>query len=513
MVVNATHKVAGLAATFLLLGFVLGRLSVPALPVDLGDSLAALQLAPGGGGGGRGHVAPLAVTGGAAAAVSPQDTRQSSAAAGGVGGVGGVGSGSSAAAAPLLGYRNGRCAAGSPSLAAELAWLNFSRAELARFGEINGPALRRLRAALEPLATAGTAGKVAAVLARLAGEVVSGALRLENALERRYVVASMLLALMLYASPAASESARQLLAAVAATHTARARRLAEQAPAATRAPLYLLHVSKAGGTSLCSLSHYNRCQEHPKANNCWIPGAGPVWFATFRHQERTCPQYMDVAKEHGLDIIANEGFLDGGTEGPAEGLCPQMLYITMLRKPIARVVSHMFQAGVKPAGFSREDFKQLSVEKRIEAKPEVSSNYMTRVLLGKQAYYSPLGALNATTHGLQAQRLLSNFDVILLLEQKSRVPVLLEQALGWWNSSDLDRRHGRRSHGGDRSLSPADHKLVEDANQLDVMVYDLATTLFKIDWVMFGCASTMARAAEQGNPLTCANPTRAYPRK
>jgi hypothetical protein len=110
-----------------------------------------------------------------------------------------------------------------------------------------------------------------------------------------------------------------------------------------------------------------------------------VWYASFKHTEATCAEYQAMVNEDGLDLIANEGYLDGGIDGATPTLCPQFLYITLLRHPATRVVSHMMQNGVKPPGFSRNEFAGLATTKKIKLRPDVMSNYMTRVLLGKDA--------------------------------------------------------------------------------------------------------------------------------
>ena len=332
---------------------------------------------------------------------------------------------------------------------------------------------------------------------------------------RRAVVASMLLVSGPFAdSEPLRSAARQLTYQLVAARAKQTKQIARP-QSASRAPLYLLHVSKAGGTSLCSLSHYNRCLEHPAANNCWIPGAGPVWFASFKHTEATCKDYGLVLDEHKLDLIANEGYLDGGVQGGTPELCAEMLYITMLRDPMARVLSHMFQAGVKPAGFTREQYAELAVEERILAKPEIASNYMTRVMLGKEAYYSALGKLTMED-ARKASTLLAQFDVVLILEQKRWTGPVIENMLGWWNSSDLDKKHGRKSHGRP-PLAREDEKRIADANLLDVELYKTALILFKLDLVLFACLDaehhgSTADAKGEG-PLTCANPNRVYPKK
>jgi hypothetical protein len=339
---------------------------------------------------------------------------------------------------------------------------------------------------------------------------------------RRAAVATLLLAMVLLGDDAEADDllpvVQRLVQQFTDTRAKQTRAMARPESAA-RAPIYLLHVSKAGGTSLCSLSHYNQCLEHPSANNCWVPGAGPVWFATFTHTEQTCEQYSAMMTEHKLDLMANEGYLDGGVDGKTPFLCTDMLYITMLREPMSRVVSHMFQAGVKPGGFTREQYAELTVAEKITQKPEIASNYMTRVMLGKDAYQSGLDELTAAD-AERAAVLLGQFDVILILEQKRWTPPILENMLGWWNASDLDRRHGRKAH-QNRTFTPEEHKMIADANEADAILYTAAVVMFKLDLVLFACGQSAAEhSAKEASathlsqgPLTCSNPNRVYPKK
>lgn len=100
---------------------------------------------------------------------------------------------------------------------------------------------------------------------------------------------------------------------------------------------------------------------------------------------------------------------------------------------------------------------------------------------------------------------------MLLLERKRYAVTLLEQMLGWWNAADMDRKHGRRRHGGP-TLSPEERKLINEANQLDDAVYTAAETMLKLDLIVFASPhSPEGHTAD--NPLTCANPKRKFPKK
>lgn len=111
----------------------------------------------------------------------------------------------------------------------------------------------------------------------------------------------------------------------------------------------------------------------------------------------------------------------------------------MVREPYSRVVSHFQQPGVKPAGFTREEYPGLSVAQKLAAKPEMSNNYMTRMLLGKNAYYSKLGALSwddLTT----ARKTLAAFEVCIL-PHHSCTSVSLQL-----HKHDLYKHHGYNLH-------------------------------------------------------------------
>jgi hypothetical protein len=81
--------------------------------------------------------------------------------------------------------------------------------------------------------------------------------------------------------------------------------------------------------------------------------------------------------------------------------------------------------------------------------------------------------------------LLGHFDVILILEEKKWLAPLIETMLGWYNESDLDRRHGRRGHGPGRELSDEDRKTVAEANAEDVEVSVANATIYPIHSLLF----------------------------
>ena len=126
-------------------------------------------------------------------------------------------------------------------------------------------------------------------------------------------------------------------------------------------------------------------------------------------------------------------------------------------------------------------------------------------------YYSGLDSLNIADAD-RAIGVLAQFDVVLLLEHKAQSPNILEQALGWWAASDLDRKHGRRRHGA-TSPNAKDMQRIANANTLDLKVYNAAETLFKLDVVAFSPPHPAVSGNSASNPLTCANQKRKVPSK
>eukprot|EP00911_Craspedida_sp_UC1_P002425 UC1_evm1s1809 len=319
-----------------------------------------------------------------------------------------------------------------------------------------------------------------------------------------------------------------------------------------RLPLQLLHVSKAGGSSLCELARRNGCRLDHYSNNCWPRGNGPVWFASFVHPQVNCARYealfagaseAEAAKadqrrrrrqrqqrqkgngEVGgnnvvasaaeqlqtprrIDLLANEAFLDGGDDLEAVSrlggiqLCPQQMYITMLREPLSRVVSHMQQPGIRAHEGRKSDWPGLSVSKKLAGRHEILSNYMVRMLLGREGFYAPISRIGPRELTL-AVRTLASFEIVLTLEEKARFANVLHTGLGWSARLDLDtsakRRDPKRYHLSD--LDVEDQNTLRKANALDARLYAMARTIFALDQPFF--ALDHEKVGENGAPHSC----------
>lgn len=389
-----------------------------------------------------------------------------------------------------------------PGCKNELQPLVFTavREQTAEALQRSAPSSSRLLAATRGLRNIANIAATSDAISDLAAAILeasAAAANLSTPLVRRHVAAALAEAAFSPTPPPLLAS--MLAAASQALQQAHQQRLGrlEKASPTNRAVHHVLHISKAGGTSLCNLARLNGLATHPQANNCHPPATGPLWFASFRqsHRPQTCADYRAMVAEAKLDIVANEAALDGDA---ADTLCDaDMVYMTMLREPTSRAVSHSSQAGVKPAGLSNAAFRALGWEAKLKVAPNVLANYQLRMLLGADAY-DEQAVLDAA--GLaQAQALLARFDVVAVIEDKALLGLLLERMLGW-TKSDLDSKVGRRANRKDSGPPPdsAAGRHLAEANVLDRQLWDFARALGRLDVAVF---------SPQNNPNTNPNTT------
>lgn len=146
-------------------------------------------------------------------------------------------------------------------------------------------------------------------------------------------------------------------------------------------------------------------------NVCRMPNwrKSPVFGVT----ELNCSETYRFFQSQKLDMMANEQFLDGAGQDLVTEICPELLTMTVLRAPLARVKSNCCMRFVVDACKRRPLNKTALATADIW---QVADNYMTRMLLGRNVYHSTFGSV--TRHQLtQAKENLLEFDVVLTLER------------------------------------------------------------------------------------------------
>jgi hypothetical protein len=142
-----------------------------------------------------------------------------------------------------------------------------------------------------------------------------------------------------------------------------------------------------------------------------------------------------------------------------ENLPQGTTYITMLRDPVERAAAHLRRRGT-----SEQSLEEMLVQPQ-------SSNLQTRFFCNDP---DPLGELPSDALD-QAKASLEQLAVVGLEERFDESLALFQVALGT-NAAGADPRNGRRRAG--RDLEPAQRTLIEQANSLDVELYEHARTLF-----------------------------------
>lgn len=258
-----------------------------------------------------------------------------------------------------------------------------------------------------------------------------------------------------------------------------------------RQSVFLMHVSKAGGTFLCVCGLRNGCRapgdpgdspEKQLRTNChgdlreyhqqW--GRNEVRMS--RGVVNTCGGLARMHRQQGWTLAGDENFLVDG------GPCHQFWNVIVMRDPIERLISHVSMLhegfpGLKPN--RRLDPRTVKPRYIFAAMPLLADNYYIRSLLGMATYTLPFGQIREV-HLKRAKRVLAKFDVLFDLE---KLHLQIIRALGWACQGSQGRSSKSR-YGADlnRTWNARDWKLLKDQNHLDRQLFEYARSLIESDW-------------------------------
>ncbi|GAX77024.1 hypothetical protein CEUSTIGMA_g4471.t1 [Chlamydomonas eustigma] len=305
---------------------------------------------------------------------------------------------------------------------------------------------------------------------------------------------------------------------------------------ASRVAVELLHISKAGGTSMCQIATGPLTQTYwnphnGMAENCLIPDFKD-WISILRGDDPhnvsqedkdmacrtaeasdnfTCAQRAEFLGSKGIQFYANEMTLHGVTESPYSAhTCPQFETMIVLRDPVVRTRSHMFEADrgqfyrchldrIKQCNATSKDLESFAKCKGApltgckgrsrnltawkEWTPIMLDNYITRSLLGRQIRhcraFGELGAEELSAAALS----LSTIDHILMLGEDSINDIVLLAALNW--KAGLKAKRWRWSYKDNLKLDlgfpPNTEKVLQSWNQLDRLLVSWGAALGRLD--------------------------------
>ena len=201
--------------------------------------------------------------------------------------------------------------------------------------------------------------------------------------------------------------------------------MASCAASPPRRPVFFLHVSSAGGSSLCALAQSQPCARVPSCGancnlqcahpwdwrqHCIAPACAPPAKPCRPPYKPGCAGLSRYVRRRNLSFVASETLL-------AHGLCPEFAYVAVVRDPVARLQSQLERMSATP----NHRLHAMMARPRVFGASETTSlmgtaavdNYLTR-LLGPSAFFLPLRGINAS-HA-SPRRVLARFAAVIPLE-------------------------------------------------------------------------------------------------
>jgi hypothetical protein len=155
-------------------------------------------------------------------------------------------------------------------------------------------------------------------------------------------------------------------------------------------------------------------------------------------------------------------------------------YITLLREPVARVVSHYHYVKRTP----QHALYPLVTEEKMTLTDYVSSginyemdNGQTRQITGINDRV-PFGCCSPELLSVARQLLDDHFSIVGLVEHFDETLLLLRQRLGWRRYPVYVRQNVTRKRPFTQELSPATRAIIEKHNRLDCELYEYAARRF-----------------------------------
>ena len=267
------------------------------------------------------------------------------------------------------------------------------------------------------------------------------------------------------------------------------------------APVWFLHVSKSGGSSLCAAAAAAGCHDAGRAeggrNGCWSRelGDGPDWMvvpmARTRHNV-SCAERLAHCRRRGIDFLAREAELPTPDGTPT--VCSGSLTSVMLvNDPIVRLASHLgeiYAHSYEAVGYGKllppsemllRGGRHYDVSRLLRSPfALLADNFLTRYLSGAPASKLPFGTINAS-HAAAAMRTLRAVDWVLPLAS-SHVGRVLVAALGWpraaaWGAEPERARVGRLNF----TIDDASERWLRHVNRHDAALLAEAEHLHRLD--------------------------------
>ncbi|MCP4430984.1 MAG: sulfotransferase family 2 domain-containing protein, partial [Gammaproteobacteria bacterium] len=170
----------------------------------------------------------------------------------------------------------------------------------------------------------------------------------------------------------------------------------------------------------------------------------------------------------------HEGF------GVHEFLPQPYTYITLLRDPVDRIISHYYYVLRTPTHYLYEEVTSRQMDLKAYAASGLSTeldNSQTKYLAGLEAPYLNYGDYSADILKTARQNIREHFAVVGLIDRFDETLLLLKKALGWklpfYTRVNVTDNRPRK-----RDLPTDTIRTIEAYNELDIELYRFAQSLF-----------------------------------
>ena len=156
-------------------------------------------------------------------------------------------------------------------------------------------------------------------------------------------------------------------------------------------------------------------------------------------------------------------------------------YVTMMRNPVDRIISHYRYALQKPNHYLHKQITEQNMDIRDYVDSGMSNeldNAMVRIL-SNHLYDIPFGACNEDMLNLAKSNLVQFFSVIGLLERFDESVLLMKIKLGWKKYPVYHKKNVTRKNQGKKAVDNELINHIRQRNSLDWELYLFATTLFE----------------------------------
>jgi hypothetical protein len=153
-------------------------------------------------------------------------------------------------------------------------------------------------------------------------------------------------------------------------------------------------------------------------------------------------------------------------------------YITMLRDPVDRVISHYYFVRQDPSHYLYDSAHKMSMQEYIvSCNRQEPNNDQTRLLAGKRET-SSFGTCTDEMLDIAKKNLTEHFTVVGITEEFDRSLILMKRNLGWRSPFYINQNVSRhRPRKEDISLETL--RVVQAYNELDIELYRFANELFQ----------------------------------